>query len=133
MTRYAAVVLAVLLAACGGDGGSAGPTPSTSTAPSTSATATGGTIPEGTLFEVTVAGGKVVSGPGRRVRVERGELVRIRVTSDVADELHVHTYDLKADLAPGTASTLEFAATIQGVFEVELEKDHLLLFQLQVG
>ena len=138
MIRYAAVALAFLLAACG-DSGSTGGTPTTTppattTGPAPTATTTSAAAtPVGKSFEVVVAAGKVVSGPGRRVRVNRGELVRIQVTSDVADEVHVHTYDKKAAVAPGAPAVLEFAATIPGVVEVELEKDHLLLFQLHVG
>ena len=43
------------------------------------------------------------SGGRRRpaATVQVGEKVRLRVESDVADEVHVHTYDLRADVGPG--------------------------------
>jgi hypothetical protein len=58
--------------------------------------------------------------------------VTIRVTSDVADEVHVHGYDLMTDVDPGTPATVTFDATIPGVFEVELEKLGQQLLTLQV-
>ena len=74
-----------------------------------------------------------VSGDTGRVPVPAGEHVTLVVTSDAPDELHVHGYDLGADLAPGTPATVEFDATIPGVFEVELHDAGTLLLSLQVG
>ena len=68
-----------------------------------------------------------------RYEVAQGATVEIIVTSDVADELHVHGYDLYADLEPGVAATVSFVADIPGVFEVELESGHVLLFDLAVS
>jgi len=51
----------------------------------------------------------------------------------VADEIHVHGYDLTTDVPAGGSSSVNFTATIPGVFEVELEGAHLQLFELQVG
>ena len=48
---------------------------------------------------MTVAGGQV-SGDTGRVPVAAGEQVTLVVTSDVADEIHVHGYDLTAAIAP---------------------------------
>lgn len=71
-------------------------------------------------------------GPAR-VPVARGQRVRITVTSDVEEEVHVHGYDLRADVAPGEPAVIEFVADASGVFEVELERSHVLLFRLEVG
>jgi glucose/arabinose dehydrogenase len=90
------------------------------------------TAADGTTIVITVAAGKVTT-PSKRVKVKLGETVRLTVTSDVAEELHVHTYDRKADLAPGKPATLEFKADIPGTHEVELEKSHLGLVELQVS
>ena len=57
----------------------------------------------------------------------------ITVTSDVADQVHLHGYDLSAPVGPDTMSALTFQASISGVFEVELEELGTLLFTLQVG
>ena len=43
------------------------------------------------------------------------------MTSDVADEIHVHGYDLKKDVPAGGSVRFSFPASIEGVFEIELE------------
>ena len=88
--------------------------------------------PAGTTIDVSFAGGQV-SGDTGRVSVPSGDQVTITVTSDVADEIHLHGYDLSAAVGPGAPGTLTFPATIPGVFEVELEQLGTLLFTLQVG
>ncbi|MBP2706153.1 hypothetical protein JOL79_20290 [Microbispora sp. RL4-1S] len=80
---------------------------------------------------VTIAGGKVTPEPGR-IEVTKGQTVRIKVTSDVADEAHVHGYDKEASLQPGTPASIEFVADETGLFEVETHETELQLFQLVV-
>jgi hypothetical protein len=130
-----------LVAGCGGDeggGAAAGTTTVTSGSTSTTVAPTSGnqapTTTEGfsgVLVEARVTGGKVETA-NRRVRVDRGEAIRIRVQSDRNEEVHVHGYDLSRDVAPGKPATIEFTADAPGVFEVELEAAKLLLFELQV-
>ena len=43
------------------------------------------------------------------------------MTSDVADEIHFHGYDISRDVTAGGTVRLPFTATIPGRFEVELE------------
>lgn len=96
----------------------------TTTAAETTTTAPGG-------IDVTVAGGEVdVSGA---VSVPAGEEVVIRVVSDVAEHVHVHGYDLMADVGPDQPAEITFAADVPGIFEVELEDSGQLLFNLEVG
>ena len=129
-----------VLAGCGGDdGGAAGATTTVaSTTMTTSAEPTSTAEPatttagfSGTLIEAKVTGSKVDTA-SRRVRVSRGEKVRIQVEADHAEEVHVHGYDLKKDVAPGEPAVIEFTADAPGVFEVELEEAALKLFELQV-
>ena len=131
------LVLAAAVSGCAGtDAGAApessSPAPSSSSSAPTTATSTAPVSPAGQRIEVTVTGGQV-SGDTGRVPVAAGEHVVLVVTSDVADELHVHGYDLEAELPPGTPATVEFDATIPGVFEVELHDAGTLLLSLQVG
>ena len=84
------------------------------------------------VIDVTVAGGKV-TGVESRVPAKLGERLEVRVTSDVAEQVHVHGYDLTADVAAGGVASIEVDATIPGGFEVELEKSHKTLFQLRVA
>lgn len=86
----------------------------------------------GQRIEVRVAGGEV-SGDTGRVPVAVGEQVTLVITSDAADEAHLHGYDLTADLAPGTPAEITFTATIPGVFEVELHDSGTALLALQVS
>jgi heme/copper-type cytochrome/quinol oxidase subunit 2 len=64
--------------------------------------------------------------------VATGSPVTLVVTSDVADEVHLHGYDIEKELTPGTPATLQFTATLSGVFEVELHKANVVLVRLQV-
>nr|SBO94364.1 hypothetical protein BN4615_P3880 [Nonomuraea gerenzanensis] len=81
--------------------------------------------------EITVSGGRVEPPPGW-LEVRKGRQVSITVTSDVADELHVHGYDLVAELRPGVPATIRFTAGLTGVFQVETHRGKLVLTQLAV-
>ena len=108
---------------------SATTSPAASTATAGATTTTAGFA--GTLIEVRVSGGKVDTAE-RRVRVDRGERVRIQVEADVTDEVHLHGYDLKRPVGPGKPATIEFAADLPGIYEVELEGAKRKLFDLEV-
>jgi FtsP/CotA-like multicopper oxidase with cupredoxin domain len=133
------VVLGWLVAGCGGNGGgeaASTTTAATTTTSATTATSTGDAATTtagfaGKLIEVRVAGGKVETAQ-RRVRVSRGDRVRIQVQSDQADEVHVHGFDLKEPVGPGKPATVEFTADLPGVWEVELENAKRKLFDLEV-
>lgn len=68
-----------------------------------------------------------------RYEVDSGAVVRIMVTSDVTDEVHVHGYDVFGDVVPDVPAVIEFTADIPGIFEVELEEAGRVLFELVVG
>lgn len=133
-----AVLICFLLAGCGSDDGdgqaaatTAAATTATSSATSTSQATTSTAGFSGKLIEIKVTGDQVETAE-RRVTVATGEKVRIRVQSDVADEVHVHGYDLKKDVAPGQPAVIEFTADVPGSFEVELEEAHRKLIDLLV-
>ena len=127
-----AVPLALALAGCAGTDGPTAPSPA-ATAPAVApASSPAASTPTGQRIEVTVAGGQV-SGVTGRVPVASGERVTLVVTSDVADEIHVHGYDLTTALAADRPVELSFDATIPGVFEVELHEAGTVLLTLQVG
>ena len=71
-------------------------------------------------------------GEVRELRFDKGERVRFRVRSDVAEELHIHGYDRYVDVAPGRTATVSFPASIEGIFEVELHGAGLPLASLRV-
>ncbi len=140
--RYSIPLLLVAgafaLAGCGGGGKSSAPT--TTTAPSTTTTRTTSTTNTTTTttttagpvtIRVLIKGGKPVGGI-QRATVKKGQEVAIVVHSDVADEVHVHGYDLHKDVEAGGTVRIVFPATITGVFEAELESRKLQIIEFRV-
>lgn len=116
------------LASCGGDDDEASGTTTETTTQTTSETTTTTTtqtttepeVEKPTVVRVTVVGGAPQGGIVRAT-VDQGDRVRLVVTSDVADEIHLHCYDISRDVAAGGTVTLAFRATIPGRCEAELE------------
>lgn len=83
--------------------------------------------------EITVKiTGTRVSPPPSHIDVTKGTTVVLTVTSDAADELHVHGYDLEEPLVPGAPLRITFVASQVGSFDVETHESGLTLFQLRV-
>jgi plastocyanin len=80
---------------------------------------------------VSVRDGKVAPKP-HRVDVTQGATVRLQVTSDVDDVLHVHGFDVEEPLEAGHTTTVELTADQPGVFEVETHETELELLQLEI-
>ncbi len=117
-----ALTLAVALAGCGS--GRADQDQSSAT------TQTGSGAPR--TVQIRVSGNQVQTAE-RRVKVRLGAEVRLEVTADRTDEVHLHGYDRKVDIQPGRPAVLEVRADTPGVFEVELEEAGLKLVELQVS
>lgn len=83
------------------------------------------------VFTYTIADG-VADPQLEQQRVEQGSTVRIEVTSEVADELHLHGYDETADVAAGETAVIEFTADLTGRFELETHDSGLTLLHLLV-
>jgi hypothetical protein len=155
MTRAATVALALTalaLTGCSDGGGSPSPTTAPPTTPTTTAppttsppTTAAATTPSGpscpaapalpagaTLITASVAGGKVTTAHAQW-SVKLGSKVRVAVTADVADEVHVHSYDKHEDTTPGCPTAIDFTANIPGTVEAELEKAKLHLFDLKAS
>jgi hypothetical protein len=91
--------------------------------------------------EVTFTGGAVRGGVVRYA-IPKGSAVELVVSSDVADQVHVHDvadqvhvhgYDRLSYVTAGASTTLRFTADLPGVFDVELEQRGAPLAQLQVS
>lgn len=80
---------------------------------------------------VSVRDGTVTPKP-HRVTVPLGEPVRLLVTSDVDDTLHVHGFEVEEPLEAGRATTVDLVADQPGVFAVETHETGLELLQLEV-
>jgi hypothetical protein len=87
--------------------------------------------PASVPLNVTIRGGEPVGGLVR-VTATKGDVVVLVVRSDVVDHVHVHGYDLMADVAPGKPARLRFGASLTGRFEIELEDRGKHLAQLTV-
>lgn len=102
-------------------------TTSTSTSPATSTSA----APQRDVIAITVKGARPVGGI-RHAEVKQGEKVSLVVTSaDTTDEVHLHGYDLHADIEGGKAR-IDFTARIPGRFEAELEQHGVQILDLEV-
>ena len=92
------------------------------------------TTPEDELQRVNVVfrNGEVVGGVVR-ADVDQGARVRLTVRADVEDEVHLHGYDLFAEVAPGQAGRITFSADEPGEFEAELEALAIPVLELRVN
>lgn len=119
-----ACLLAVaVIAGCGSDDGTTAETTDTTTTETTTTetTTTETTPPAGpTEIRIVVVDGAPKGGIVRE-SVDKGDRVVLVVKSDVADEIHLHGYDVSRDVEVGGTVRLPFKATIPGRFEVELE------------
>jgi hypothetical protein len=120
----------------GDDNGQAAPTTTAETtitesngATTTEAVTT--TAPKAVQVVVRVRGGKPVDGIVR-AQARKGDPVVVIVGSDVSDEVHIHGYDLKGDVAPGKPVRIPFDANLTGRFEIELENRGEQIAQLTV-
>lgn len=130
--RNALIVAAAVIVAAGlfivlrpdnGNDNASGNTTTTGTTTSSSTTTSTAppAPPPPANVRIVVRGGEPMDGI-RNVTVSKGRRVVLIVDSDVADEVHVHGYNLKRDVTPGTPARLPFRATINGTVEVELEQ-----------
>jgi hypothetical protein len=131
--RVITVLLAVLatagLAACGG-----GDSSDTSSAGNASGDSGGHSITEvkNAVPTIVVKNGEPVGGV-QELEYSAGDQVRFKVDSDVADEIHVHGYDLMKDVPAGGSVSFSFPAEIEGIFEVELESRKEQIAELRVN
>jgi hypothetical protein len=152
-SRTAALALAALPLALLGCGGSADVAATSSSTAAASSTSSGTTAAEtstepssvppsastsastsaetGKRLQITVNGKQVSPAPGT-FELGVGEKLTLTVTSDVANELHVHGFDVEQELRPGRPATLELVGKEQGTFEVETHEPALLLTKIAV-
>jgi FtsP/CotA-like multicopper oxidase with cupredoxin domain len=74
--------------------------------------------PEPEVTRLRLRDGEVVGG-APDIEVESGDTVRIVVTSDAPDEIHLHGYDITRNPAPGRPASFRFKAEAEGSFEIE--------------
>ena len=69
--------------------------------------------------ERIVLRGGAPRGGVARIEASRGDMVRLVVSSDTRDQIHLHGYDLERRLAPGAPARFRFTARLEGEFEIE--------------
>ena len=70
------------------------------------------------VFELTVVDGKTPASQ-QVIRVEKNDLVKLRISSDTAGEVHLHAYRQDIKLVPGTPADISFKAHATGRFRIE--------------
>lgn len=86
----------------------------------------------GKVTTIVIKNGKPVGGIAE-LTYNEGEEVRFKVDSDVSDEVHMHGYDIMKDVKAGGSVSFDFPATIEGVFEAELEGRKEQILELTVN
>jgi hypothetical protein len=80
---------------------------------------------------ISIVGGKPEGGV-QTLTYNKGQQVVFTVTSDVADEVHVHGFNVAKEIPKGGSVTFSFPATDQGGHVVELESRGEQIANLEV-
>jgi FtsP/CotA-like multicopper oxidase with cupredoxin domain len=83
-------------------------------------------------LRITLAGGKADPN-GERLALAKGTTLVLTVTSDHADEVHVHGYDVEIAVGAGETVTRKVVLDQVGRFEVESHEPALTILQLTVS
>jgi hypothetical protein len=70
------------------------------------------------VTRISVNGGVLVGDP-KTIRVAKNDIVRIVVSSDAPDQIHLHGYDIEKEATPGKPARFNFKADAEGAFELE--------------
>ena len=131
----AALAVAVLLAGC--STAPAGPTGSVgSPAASPAASSADTPLPQPSMtmqvIEISLKDGKV-SPNGDRFALAKYTILRLKITSDRNDEVHVHGYDVEIPVKAGASVTKDITLEQVGRFEIESHDPPLTILQLVVS
>lgn len=80
---------------------------------------------------ITIRDGEPVGGV-QELSFHSGAPMRFAVQSDVADELHLHGYDVSQPIEAGGRVEFDEKADIEGVFELELEERGVPVAEISV-
>lgn len=77
------------------------------------------TVPaEPPVTRIRLEGGQVAGGPAD-IKVTKGDTVRIVVSADAPNDIHLHGYEIEKPAEPGQPARFIFKANIEGIFELE--------------
>ena len=129
LAALAVAVIAVVVAVASGGGDDDADSQAAQTTQETTETGSGAgtdtteepheTVPaEPPATRIRLEGGQVVGGPAD-IKVTKGDTVRIVVSADAHDDIHLHGYDIEKPVEPGQPARFNFKANIEGIFEIE--------------
>lgn len=81
---------------------------------------------------IVVRDGEPVGGV-QELEYSAGETIRFRVSSDKAEEVHVHGYDIAKEVPAGGTVEFDFPAELEGIYEAELEGLGVQIIELRVN
>ena len=134
-----ATALTLVTSACG-SGGSEGATEQTSAAP---ASPTESTVspsdmtdqqqaPNRLVIDVTIKGGEVTP-TNEQLQGKVGDPIVVRVNSDAADELHVHSNpEHNFPIEPRSGQQFQFTVDVPGTVDIELHQLNRVVASVQV-
>jgi hypothetical protein len=133
-----AVVLFVVLQGGDDDDGDSPATTPTTTAVDQQTGGSGGSQGGGNekpeepeVATIVVRDGQPVGGV-QELEFAKGDDIRFVVESDISEEVHLHGYDVAKEVSAGGEVSFDVPATIEGVFEVELEHSVVPLAEITV-
>jgi hypothetical protein len=129
IAAVAAAVLLLVLLQGEDDSGSSGSGSANGSAVGRQGDATGAALAVPTIV---VENGRPVGGV-RSLTYIKGDQIRLQVDSDVGDEIHIHGYDLSKEVEAGGSVRFDFPATLEGIFEAELEGRSEQIAELRVN
>ena len=131
----AVAVAVVLFVVLSGDDDSGDDSATTTTAATTTTGTTEEPKPkpaEPEVATIVIEGGKPAGGV-EELSFESGERIQFVVESDVDEEVHLHGYDVSEEVSAGGEVEFDVPATIEGVFEVELEESVVPIAEITVS
>ena len=96
------------------------------------AAAADGEAPASDVPVIEIENGQPAGGV-QELSFDKGDDIRFIVDSDVDEEVHFHGYDIGMDVKAGGTVEFDVPATLEGVFEVELEESVVPIAEITVN
>ena len=132
VAAVAIVVIVVLFIVLSGGDDDSSSTVASTTATTTEANGSTTTTTEAAVPTITIKDGEPVGGI-QDLSFDKGDDIRFRVRSDADWEIHFHGYDIPMDVEAGASVEFNVPATIEGVFEVEIEQTATQIAEITVN
>ncbi|AKS31315.1 hypothetical protein [Mycolicibacterium goodii] len=136
LTSAMTLALAVVTAGCGSDGsdeqGSAAPASPSQSTVSPSDMTDQQQAPSRLVIDVTIKGGEVTP-TNEQVQGKVGDPIVVRVNSDAADELHVHSNpEHNFPIEARNGQQFQFTVDVPGTVDIELHQLNRVIASVQV-